>query len=185
MWRKSRHNHATLCYGTDLNRNFDFHWMEMGGASQNPCDETYAGPKPLSDVESQHLARFVEEHAAQTKLYLAFHSYGQYVLFPYGHTKVAAPNHSVLVGSIGITRCWNYVSFRSCIRRNPWVTKQKRVSPSLLEPITLWARQLRPCVSFKLGSQRLERHDSRYESDQQITPLVNRQTGPTGSTTLR
>ena len=27
MWRKTRQPHAHLCYGTDANRNFNFHWM--------------------------------------------------------------------------------------------------------------------------------------------------------------
>lgn len=27
LWRKTRQNHATICFGTDANRNFDFQWL--------------------------------------------------------------------------------------------------------------------------------------------------------------
>lgn len=35
LWRKTRSEQG-LCYGTDPNRNWDFHWNEVG-ASSNPC----------------------------------------------------------------------------------------------------------------------------------------------------
>ncbi|XP_037038854.1 zinc carboxypeptidase-like [Bradysia coprophila] len=91
MWRKTRQPHAHLCYGTDANRNFNFHWME-GGASQNPCSETYAGPTAFSEPETVALSNFVESVADEIDIYLAFHSYGHYILYPYGHTIEPAAN---------------------------------------------------------------------------------------------
>jgi len=91
LWRKTRQPHAHLCYGTDANRNFGFHWME-GGASQNPCSETYAGPEPFSEPETKALSDFIGSLDHPINIFLAFHSYGHYVLYPYGHTVDPADN---------------------------------------------------------------------------------------------
>jgi len=83
FWRKNR-NPSGVCVGVDNNRNFDFHWMETG-ASSNPCDETYAGPSGGSEKETQALVATVESNS-NIVLYLTFHSYGQYLLYPWGWT---------------------------------------------------------------------------------------------------
>merc|ERR1712241_677390 len=42
-WRKNRApNSGSSCYGTDLNRNWAFHWGETG-VSFDPCSEIYCG----------------------------------------------------------------------------------------------------------------------------------------------
>ncbi|XP_031623242.1 zinc carboxypeptidase-like [Contarinia nasturtii] len=92
MWRKTRQPHTDNCIGADPNRNFDFHHAEVG-ASTNPCAETYAGPKPLSEPEILALTEFIKTFD-NIKLYISFHSYSQLLLFPYGHTRRQAPNHS-------------------------------------------------------------------------------------------
>ena len=47
--------------GIDLNRNFPFHWNITGGqgSSGNTCNETYRGPTPMSEPETQHLVHYV------------------------------------------------------------------------------------------------------------------------------
>nr|CAG4649078.1 EOG090X00QE [Scapholeberis mucronata]SVE93443.1 EOG090X00QE [Scapholeberis mucronata] len=48
LWRKNRApNPGGLCIGTDLNRNFGFHWNE-GGSSVVPCIDTYHGGSAFS-----------------------------------------------------------------------------------------------------------------------------------------
>ncbi|XP_065072617.1 zinc carboxypeptidase-like [Ochlerotatus camptorhynchus] len=84
MWRKNRYPHTILCYGTDMNRNFPGHWME-GGASSVPCTDTYAGPEAGSEIESQNVMNYFLKYKDRIELYLSFHSYGQYMLFPFGH----------------------------------------------------------------------------------------------------
>ncbi|XP_037926695.1 zinc carboxypeptidase-like [Hermetia illucens] len=93
MWRKTRQPHSSLCIGADPNRNFDSYWMANGGASSQPCSETYGGPKPFSEPETLALANFYRSISRKVTLYLAFHSYGQYILFPYGHTNKEAPKN--------------------------------------------------------------------------------------------
>ncbi|KAL1914468.1 uncharacterized protein VTP21DRAFT_8851 [Calcarisporiella thermophila] len=80
MWRKNRQpNTGSNCVGTDNNRNWDAGW---GGASNNPCDETYFGSKPFSAPETKNIANFIKEKNATA--YIDFHSYGQLVMYTFG-----------------------------------------------------------------------------------------------------
>ncbi|XP_052756711.1 uncharacterized protein LOC113520958 [Galleria mellonella] len=95
MWRKNRSTaNFTSCStgddnsnGVDLNRNFDFVWMSTG-ASNDPCSNTFAGPQPFSEPESQAIAQYVS-HLQKDRhnliYYIAFHSYSQLVVVPYSH----------------------------------------------------------------------------------------------------
>lgn len=52
-----------------------------GGASNDPCSEIYAGPKPYSEPETLALTEFVKTF--NLKFYFAFHSYSQQILYPF------------------------------------------------------------------------------------------------------
>lgn len=52
------------------------------GSSSVPCSQTYSGPEPFSEPETKALANFVSTFN-NIKVYLALHSYGQYLLHPY------------------------------------------------------------------------------------------------------
>ncbi|KAM3960500.1 uncharacterized protein ACR2FA_005409 [Aphomia sociella] len=97
MWRKNRSNASfvsceasgvddDMSNGVDLNRNFDFVWMSVG-ASNNSCTNTYAGPAPFSEPESQAISEYVLnlKQYGQIIYYIAFHSYTQLVVVPYSH----------------------------------------------------------------------------------------------------
>ncbi|KAH8242214.1 hypothetical protein KR026_008458 [Drosophila bipectinata] len=96
LWRKSRlpSDPTGECIGTDLNRNFDFLWM-LTGASDDPCSETYAGPSAESDPEIHQLTSYINNSIPEgtIKIYISLHSYGQYVLSPWGHTAEEFPEH--------------------------------------------------------------------------------------------
>lgn len=79
------------------NRNFPFNWMINNGASDNPCSSSFAGPAPFSEPEVLALSNFVNEHASEIQIYISFDSYGQYIIFPFGHSSEPAPNHDILV----------------------------------------------------------------------------------------
>lgn len=84
MWRSTRSKeHSVICSGADANRNYAYHWM-AGGASQVKCSYTYAGPYALSEIETQNTDNFLKEHASKMDVFLAFHSYSQLILLPYG-----------------------------------------------------------------------------------------------------
>ncbi|XP_017136885.1 zinc carboxypeptidase [Drosophila miranda] len=96
LWRKSRmpSDPTGECIGTDLNRNFDFLWM-LTGASADPCSEIYAGPSAESDPEISQLTAYINNSIPEgtIKIYISLHSYGQYVLSPWGHTDAEFPEH--------------------------------------------------------------------------------------------
>lgn len=76
--------------------------FSVTGASSNPCSENYAGPKPFSEPETLHLANFVQKYRKNLKIYLAFHSFGQYFMFPYGYTAEKVDNYDTLVSFVFI-----------------------------------------------------------------------------------
>jgi predicted deacylase len=56
-WRKNRRKNEDGTFGVDLNRNFPVRW---GGAPDEGDSITFEGPQPLSEPETQALARFFE-----------------------------------------------------------------------------------------------------------------------------
>lgn len=45
------------------------------------------GPHPFSEVETRAIADFIAVIRTRLELYLSFHSYGQYLMYPFGHTQ--------------------------------------------------------------------------------------------------
>ena len=95
-WRKNRQpNAGTSAIGTDLNRNYDYSWGCCGGSSSNPASITYRGPRALSAPEVRALRAFVVSRVVggvqQIKAHITFHTNGQLILWPYGHTKTDIP----------------------------------------------------------------------------------------------
>ncbi|CAG7854673.1 Probable metallocarboxypeptidase A Short=MCPA; AltName: Full=Carboxypeptidase M14A; Flags: Precursor [Serendipita indica DSM 11827] len=96
MWRKNRQSppSGSSCYGRDINRNWDIHWSDPGGASTNPCDETYRGLAPADAPETKWLAAFSNGKKNSTqgmKMYVDWHSYSQMFFTPYGFDCDAIP----------------------------------------------------------------------------------------------
>jgi len=93
MWRKtrsktgSRNLFGQACHGVDPNRNFGYAWGGYG-ASEDACKETFRGKTAFSEPETQAMRDFLLDEPADFKLYLTFHSYGQYILYPWGYDKV-------------------------------------------------------------------------------------------------
>ncbi|KAI1290584.1 hypothetical protein F5Y03DRAFT_378189 [Xylaria venustula] len=90
LWRKNRQPGPgnSTCFGRDINRNWEFAWdANPEGASTNPCSETYKGEHPSDAPENQGLDKLVRQlrDGAGIKLYIDWHSYGQYILSPFGY----------------------------------------------------------------------------------------------------
>ncbi|XP_004460610.1 mast cell carboxypeptidase A [Dasypus novemcinctus] len=103
LWRKNRSkNQNSRCIGTDLNRNFNASWSSFPD-TKDPCGDTYRGPAPESERETEAVTAFIRSHLKSLKAYITFHSYSQMLLFPYGYTKQSAPNRKALtkVAKIG------------------------------------------------------------------------------------
>lgn len=76
FWRKNRRENVDGSYGVDLNRNFSVGFTK----SKNPSSNTYSGPHPFSEPETQAIKDFVESHT-NIAIALDYHSQGN-VFFP-------------------------------------------------------------------------------------------------------
>ncbi|KAI5859294.1 hypothetical protein GGS23DRAFT_328572 [Durotheca rogersii] len=93
LWRKTRQPPPPppanqSCFGRDINRNWAFAWdANPLGASRNPCSQTYKGEAPSDTPENQGLDKLVRQlrDGAGIKLFIDWHSYGQYILSPFGY----------------------------------------------------------------------------------------------------
>nr|XP_023027547.1 carboxypeptidase B-like [Leptinotarsa decemlineata] len=94
LWRKNRAR-SGQCAGTDLNRNFGYRWGGQG-SSKNPCTETYGGSGPFSEPETRAVQQFITGNPAKWRAYISFHSYGQYILYPWGYSKAVPPDYKDL-----------------------------------------------------------------------------------------
>ena len=96
LWRKNRRNNgAGRGAGVDLNRNYDSHWDEEGGASRSPMSEVYKGPSPASEPEVQAVTKYFL-HFPDIIAGIDFHSYSQLVLRPMGNTRRRARHEEQL-----------------------------------------------------------------------------------------
>jgi hypothetical protein len=84
LWRKNRRANPDGSYGVDLNRNYPAFWgHDDVGSSPNPVTETYRGPTPGSEPETQAVMAFHASHPPAVSV--SYHSYSDLVLHPYAH----------------------------------------------------------------------------------------------------
>src|SRR5262245_3866166 len=77
--------------GIDLNRNYGYQWgLNGSGSSGTPSDETYRGPAPFSEPETQAQRAIVV--ALSPTSGISFHTYGDLMIHPWGYTPQATPD---------------------------------------------------------------------------------------------
>lgn len=84
LWRKNRKKNADGTYGVDLNRNYGFKWG-TGGSSTSPSSDTYMGPAPFSEPETQAVKNWVESNK-NFNILLSTHTFSELILYPWGNT---------------------------------------------------------------------------------------------------
>ncbi len=57
----------------------------MSGASLSPCDETYEGPAPFSEVETKSLADYICSRNDTIKSYMNIHTYSEDWMYSFGN----------------------------------------------------------------------------------------------------
>ncbi|XP_040572887.1 carboxypeptidase B [Lepeophtheirus salmonis] len=93
LWRKNRaKTYSFLCKGVDANRNFDFHWHEIG-VSDNPCSDIYPGKKAFSEAESKYLTDYLLKLNPSPVFVMGLHSAADLFLLPYSYSHDARPDH--------------------------------------------------------------------------------------------
>ncbi len=92
MWRKNRRNNGGS-YGVDLNRNYGPmpYWdSPYGGSSTTPSSDTYRGTAPFSEPETAAIRDFIgSKNLSNT---LNYHTYGNYLIYPYGAFPYLTPD---------------------------------------------------------------------------------------------
>lgn len=78
FWRKNTRGG----YGVDLNRNYPEGWNKCNGSSGSQSSQTYRGPKPGSEPETQAMMNFIAEY--RPVFDISYHSYSELVIYPYG-----------------------------------------------------------------------------------------------------
>lgn len=91
LWRKTRKpNSGSNCVGTDGNRNWNDNHCGVG-SSTNPCSQTYCGTAPFDQIEVANLNNYAAANSDRLVVMLDIHSYGSYLLYPYGYTTETPP----------------------------------------------------------------------------------------------
>ncbi len=107
-WRKNRRSHTGVtttvpgvvqrnldAYGTDPNRNYGYNWGDnKAGSSSDKTNQTYRGPQPFSEPETQNVrSLLLGRHATGV---LSNHTYSRLVLRPWGDTDEPSPDEALL-----------------------------------------------------------------------------------------
>lgn len=119
LWRKNTNQADAACElplpnytsGVDLNRNSSFQWNSCFNCSSAlACSQTYRGLTPASEPETEAVEAYMRalfddvrapdaDAAAPpdtSGLFISLHSYGQYVLFPWGWSSLPTANATAL-----------------------------------------------------------------------------------------
>ncbi|WP_199608837.1 M14 family zinc carboxypeptidase [Flocculibacter collagenilyticus] len=111
FWRKNANSNYCASQpnrvGADLNRNFSFLWNSTeGGSSGEGCSNTFRGPEPASEPETQAIEAYIRQIFPDSRgpaltdaapedtagLHLDIHSFGGMVIWPWGFDSTIAPN---------------------------------------------------------------------------------------------
>ncbi|XP_023952287.2 carboxypeptidase B-like [Bicyclus anynana] len=95
MWRKNRRTGFTPsnCIGVDLNRNFNHNWGTA--SSNNPCSDTFHGPRAFSEPESVVTRNILSEFRTRIAMFLDVHSFGSLILYGFANRQLP-PNQPML-----------------------------------------------------------------------------------------
>ncbi len=95
-WRKNRQpTPGSSVIGTDINRNYNYHWGCCSGSSGNPSAWNYRGPSAFSTPEARAVRDFVLSRVIggvqQIRTHVTLHTNGELILWPYGYTYADVP----------------------------------------------------------------------------------------------
>ena len=81
--------------GVDLNRNFSYEWgYDDAGSSPDPTTQTYRGPSPFSEPETQAIKWLTD--SIQPVVAIDYHTYSNLLMFPWGYANIPIPDDSVM-----------------------------------------------------------------------------------------
>lgn len=80
-WFRTPRNDTENCFGTDVDKNFNYKWMKRG-ASDDECSEFYGGPRAFSEPEVKLVSDFLMDKKKNIQMFIALNGYGQKISFP-------------------------------------------------------------------------------------------------------
>lgn len=89
-WRKNNRGG----FGVDLNRNYPSGWNKCNGSSGSQSSQTYRGPNPASEPETQAMMNFVAK--VRPVFDISYHSYSELVIYPLGCSPERTVNKDVI-----------------------------------------------------------------------------------------
>ena len=129
-WRKNRRDNGNSSYGVDLNRNYGYEWGSDAGSSGSTASDTYRGPAPFSEPETQMARDFIEAH--NFEIVLNCHTSGNRLVHPWGYEDVA-PTIDFTTLSDWLTReshyfagtCWQALGYLASGTSDDWMFGEK------------------------------------------------------------
>ncbi|XP_068632179.1 carboxypeptidase B-like [Battus philenor] len=102
FWYKNlqKENINETCFGTNINRNFAYHWQDDVHRTPVLCSQYYPGNKPFSTPESQALRSYI--HRLGDRIHLAIHLHAsfehkkEYILYPWQYSLRQPSNYRTL-----------------------------------------------------------------------------------------
>lgn len=95
-WVKNRSPSLASKCGTNLNRNFGYHWNDDKTIKQNfKCTKDFAGPEPFSEAETVGIKNFITDQSLKNriKMYISFNLYGPYIIYSYSYREDVYPRN--------------------------------------------------------------------------------------------
>ncbi|KAL4713241.1 hypothetical protein ACJJTC_013171 [Scirpophaga incertulas] len=102
LWYKNvdREDDKEPCFGTNVNRNFAYHWQDDVRKTPVRCSQFYPGTAPFSTKEAQAIRTYVDELG--DRIHLALHLQAsfvprkEFILYPWRYSTRAPSNYRIL-----------------------------------------------------------------------------------------
>ncbi|RME98790.1 MAG: T9SS C-terminal target domain-containing protein [Bacteroidetes bacterium] len=140
LWRKNRRDNEDGSFGVDLNRNYGFEWgYDDQGSSPDPSRQTYRGPGPFSEPETQAVRDFCEAH--EFVVALNYHTYGNLLIYPWGFSDTPtqdAPSFNALATAMTTYNAYTAGTGTETVGyvvngdSDDWMYGENRTKPSIL-----------------------------------------------------
>lgn len=97
-WRKNAWSKNGRVVGVDLNRNYPALWNACKGSSGSESSDSYRGPAPASEPETQAMMALVR--SIKPMVNISYHAYGELIIHPFGCRSKKNPSQAMFA-SIG------------------------------------------------------------------------------------
>ncbi|KAF9424066.1 hypothetical protein HW555_000775 [Spodoptera exigua] len=90
----------TRCFGTNINRNFAYHWQDDVHKTPTQCCQYYPGQKPFSTAEARAIRKYVDKMGdfinLAIHLHASFKPKKEYILYPWRYSLRSPSNYRTL-----------------------------------------------------------------------------------------